>query len=139
MGASPDSDRFGAELQDAAARPEAPGGVPALWWSVAALMLGVAMTLWASSRQHARALQERDAMIARVADDSFDAVSNRLQACERLLRSVQTVFLASDAVSPGEFMHLYENLRPRSQFPGLQALAYAERQGSGAGATSVVR
>src|SRR5690606_33735170 len=44
------------------------------------------------------------------------------------LRSVQTVFLASDDVTGEEFGILYENLRPRSEFPSLQALAYAERR-----------
>lgn len=50
-----------------------------------------------------------------------------LQSAEFLLRAMQTLFLASDTVTATEFHHFYVNLRPRERFPGLLALAYAQR------------
>ena len=111
----------------------APAGIPAWVWSVAALAIGVAVTFWASGQQQARADAARVAAFAKLEHDSLESVAESLRACERLLRAVQTVFLASDAVSPWEFTHLYANLRPRVEFPSLQALAYAERRDTPAG------
>ncbi len=103
-------------------------GAPAWLWSLAALVLGTALTLWASGQQQEGADAERRAGFAALAQESFDAVAGNLHACELLLRSVQTVFLASDDVTPAEFANLYDNLRPRTEFPSLQALAYARRE-----------
>ena len=128
LGASPDSDRFTTDLQVPAPGTGAPGGVPGWLWSLVALAIGVALTLWVSGLQYQRAGAEHRAAILQLEEDSFAGVAGSLQACERLLRSVQTVFLASDAVSADEFAHLYENLRPRMLFPSLQALAFAERR-----------
>lgn len=115
-------------MQVAPQPARAPGGLPPWLWSCAALALGLAATVWASGQQQARIRAGRHAEIARLQNDSFMAVAERLRACERLLRSVQTVFIASDQVSPREFSYLYANLRPRVQFPSLQALAFAERR-----------
>jgi diguanylate cyclase (GGDEF)-like protein/PAS domain S-box-containing protein len=41
---------------------------------------------------------------------------------------VQTVFIASEEVNGEEFAAIYQNLRSRSEFPNLQALAYARRE-----------
>ena len=103
-------------------------GAPAWLWSLAALVLGTALTLWATNRQQEGADAERQAAFATLAQESVDAVAQDLHACELLLRSVQTVFLASDDITPAEFAHLYDNLRPRAEFPSLQALAYARRE-----------
>jgi diguanylate cyclase (GGDEF)-like protein/PAS domain S-box-containing protein len=54
-------------------------------------------------------------------------VADGLQACGRLLRAVQTVFIASNDVDAEEFSSLYGNLRPRDEFPSLQAIAYTRR------------
>jgi len=43
------------------------------------------------------------------------------------VRSVQALFLSSDEVTATEFQSMYDNLRPREQFPSLQAIAFAER------------
>jgi diguanylate cyclase (GGDEF)-like protein/PAS domain S-box-containing protein len=40
---------------------------------------------------------------------------------------VQTVFIASNDVDAEEFSSLYGNLRPRDEFPSLQAIAYTRR------------
>jgi diguanylate cyclase (GGDEF)-like protein/PAS domain S-box-containing protein len=103
-------------------------GAPAWLWSLAALVIGTALTLWASGQQQQSADAERQAAFATLVQESFDAVANDLHACELLLRSVQTVFLASEDITPAEFANLYDNLRPRAEFPSLQALAYAHRE-----------
>ena len=92
------------------------------------MLLGLALTAWATSLQQRRALAQRDAQFAQAAREGADAVDAGLRACGRLLRAVQTVFIASNDVDAGEFAHLYDNLRPRAEFPGLQAVAYSSRE-----------
>ncbi|HTM69552.1 MAG TPA: EAL domain-containing protein [Luteimonas sp.] len=130
MGASPDSDGFEQGLQDAATRPVRGVSVVPPWaWSLLALLLGLAFTAWAASLQHRRAKAARDAAFVEAAREGSAAVSGGLQASGRLLRSVQTVFIASNDVDAEEFSNLYRNLRPREEFPSLQAIAYAQREG----------
>lgn len=129
MGASPDSDGFEQGLQDAATRPlQGVAVVPAWAWSLLALLLGLALTAWASSLQHRRAAAARDVGFVEAAREGSAAVSDGLQACGRLLRAVQTVFIASNDVDAEEFSNLYGNLRPREEFPSLQAIAYARSE-----------
>src|SRR5690606_1571140 len=132
LGPASDSDRSGEGLQPPPhphAHPQPPSpGAPAWFWALAALAIGLALSFWVSGQQRERAASVRGAAFTKLADESFDAVADSLHACELLLRSVQTVFLASDDVTEEEFATLYENLRPRSEFPSLQALAYAERR-----------
>jgi diguanylate cyclase (GGDEF)-like protein/PAS domain S-box-containing protein len=123
-----DSDGFTPDLQ-VPPQPRAPvPGAPAWSWGLVALLLGAALAFWASGHQRERAAAERQAAFAKLAQQSFDAIAGNLHACELLLRSVQTVFLASDDVNAAEFTNLYANLRPRGEFPSLQALAFARRQ-----------
>ena len=110
-------------------RKDASLGLPAWLWAAIALALGVGLTLVVSRSQQLHAQAEREAAFHALATDASVSVADTLQNCERLLRSVQTVFLASGHVAPGEFAHLYQNLHPRVQFPSLPALAYAERNG----------
>lgn len=103
--------------------------LPPWAWSLLALLFGLALTAWAASLQHRRAVAARDAEFEQAAREGVAAVSDGLKACGRLLRAVQTVFIASDEVSAEEFSHLYGNLRPREEFPSLQAVAYARSEG----------
>ena len=114
-------------------------GLPAWSWAALALLLGVAATLAVSRSQQleARAAQER--AFRALATEAFNAVADSLHDCEQLLRAVQTVFLASGEVSADEFAHLYQNLHPRTRFPSLRALAYAERRGQGSYVTTHVQ
>jgi diguanylate cyclase (GGDEF)-like protein/PAS domain S-box-containing protein len=114
-------------------------GVPAWAWAMLALVLGAGLTLWVSRVQQQRAHAEHRTAFDALADDAFVSVRDSLGSCEVLLRSVQTVFLASGEVSMGEFAHLYQNLDPRGEFPSLQALAYAERRGPGWFVTTMVQ
>ena len=102
-------------------------GQPAWMWSVGALVAGIALSaLGASLHQEALARSEQ-VRLERLAERSFDAVDSKLQTCGLLVRSVQALFLSSDDVTVAEFDAMYSNLRPREQFPSLQAVAYAVR------------
>ena len=95
----------------------------ALAWSALALLAGVALSAAVALGQY-RALQaERDVQLDRLAERSFDAMENQLAVCGLLVRSVQSLFLASDELTALEFDRVYENLRPRQVFPSLQAMA----------------
>ena len=127
MNTSKDSDGFPSAPQEADAVRIAPLGVPAWVWSLLALALGVALTLWAVSVQRGQEAVEQRLAFAHQADRTHAAVRDRLQAAEMLARSVQTVFLTSSRVSPDEFGALYANLQPRELVPGMQALVVARR------------
>ena len=102
-------------------------GQPAWLWSFGALVLGLLASGLAAGL-HAEALDRgRDQRLQRLAERSFEAIEGQLQTCGLLVRSVQALFLASDTVTPAEFEAIYANLRPREQFPSLQAMAFAER------------
>ena len=102
-------------------------GQPAWLWSLCALVVGVALSGLAASL-HSQALGRAELVrLDRLAERSFDSVEGKLQTCGLLVRSVQVLFLSSDEVTPAEFESMYSNLRPREQFPSLQAIAYATR------------
>ncbi|RNF85882.1 bifunctional diguanylate cyclase/phosphodiesterase [Montanilutibacter psychrotolerans] len=107
---------------------EAAQRFPAWLWGLMALAFGVAVSLWLAQVQKQQHQAERAAAIERVAENGYRALRSRLESCELLVRSVQTLFLASESVSDAEFAHLYENLQPRRKFPSLIALAYARRE-----------
>jgi diguanylate cyclase (GGDEF)-like protein/PAS domain S-box-containing protein len=129
LGASPDSDGSAPDAQvDRDSAGDAPLGLPAWSWSLLALALGIAGTLWAAHLQQERMQVERRAQLEHVAESGFAALHNQLQAAEMLARAVQSVFLASEDVTAEEFANVYANLRPRERFPSLQALAFARRE-----------
>jgi diguanylate cyclase (GGDEF)-like protein/PAS domain S-box-containing protein len=136
---SPDSDASIAALQATPDVPDdAPLRLPGWLWSLLALALGVALSYWIADRQQARVEREQHAAFIRLAEDGQVAIVANLHACEMLLRSVQTVFLASEDVNPTEFANIYKALQPRVEFPSLQALAYAQRIGDAAFVTRMV-
>jgi len=102
-------------------------GQPAWLWSAGALLVGLALSVLAAALHH-DALDRSDRVrLDRLAERSFEAVESQLQTCGLLVRSVQSLFLASDTVTAEEFESIYANLRPREQFPSLQAMAFALR------------
>jgi diguanylate cyclase (GGDEF)-like protein len=130
LGTSQDSDGFIPGLQGEPDIADAvPLRMPGWLWSLLALALGVAVSYWVADRQQARVEHEQRAAFIRLAEDGQAAIVANLHACEMLLRSVQTVFLASEDVNATEFANIYKALQPRAEFPSLQALAYAQRTG----------
>ena len=102
-------------------------GQPAWLWSLAALVVGIALSGLAASLHHQSLARTEQVLLERLAERSFDSVDGKVQTGGLLLRSVQSLFLASDDVTAAEFEAMYANLRPREQFPSLQAIAYAVR------------
>lgn len=105
----------------------APFGIAAWVWAACALLLGISLAVWLANEQNRELQADHRASLESVADTSHQALLDRLRACQLVARSVQTLFLASDTVDPSEFHNVYANLKPRQRFPGLQAMAYAER------------
>ncbi len=102
-------------------------GQPAWLWSLGALLAGLGLSILAALVHHDSLARSERVRLERLAEGSFDAVEAKLVTCGQLVRSVQALFLSSDEVTDREFQAMFENLRPRDQFPSLQALAYAER------------
>ena len=102
-------------------------GQPAWLWSLAALLTGLALSLLAASLHRDALVRSEQVRLERLAERSFDAVDSQLDTCGLLVRSVQALFLASEEVTAQEFEAMYLNLRPREQFPSLQAITFAER------------
>ncbi|GAB2497341.1 hypothetical protein GCM10027266_14090 [Arenimonas alkanexedens] len=92
-----------------------------------ALVVGLGLSLLAAKLHSDALVQSEHVRLERLAERSFDAVNGQLDTCGLLVRSVQAMFLASDEVTDAEFEAMYSNLRPREQFPSLQAIAYSER------------
>src|SRR5690348_16468882 len=86
------------------------------------------MTLALHYQQAQRQRAATTSMRNELAGESYAALQAKLRSAEALLRAVQTLFLASDEVTAAEFGSFYLNMRPREQFPGLLALAYARRE-----------
>lgn len=103
-------------------------GQPAWLWSLGALVVGLGLSLLAASVHSHSLARSEQVRLERLAERSFDSLESKLQTCGLLLRSVQALFLSSDDVTAEEFAAMYSNLRPREQFPSLQAIAYAERR-----------
>lgn len=128
MGASTDFDGFEPGPQAGPeSRGNAPLGIPAWVWSLLALVVGVACAIWAANLQQGRMQAEQDKALVAIAEGTPVALHSQLLACELMVRALQSLYLASSQVSPEEFGHVYENLRPRDVFPSLQAVAYARR------------
>ena len=103
-------------------------GQPAWLWSLGALVVGLGLSLLAASVHSHSLARSEQVRLERLAERSFDSLESKLQTCGLLVRSVQALFLSSDDVTAEEFAAMYSNLRPREQFPSLQAIAYAERR-----------
>ena len=116
-------------------RPEDKGflGVPAWTWSVAALAIGLGLSVFAAWNQHDSTASAERVLRERQADRAYQAVRLQLDNCALLVRSVQTLFLSSREVTAGEFNDIHANLRPRTLFPSLQAIAFARREPAGEG------
>lgn len=92
-----------------------------------ALVLGMSLTLWLVESQRDAAEQEAKREFVAVAEKLADDIHERLQSSERLVRTMQSVFMASDTVTPEEFERVFANLTADRAREHLQALVYAKR------------
>ena len=94
---------------------------------MAALATGLLLSAVAAWMHHSALARADHTRHQRAAERSFEAVENQLRVAGLLVRSVQSLFLASDRVGPAEFANYYASLHPRELFPSLQAVAYAQK------------
>jgi diguanylate cyclase (GGDEF)-like protein len=101
---------------------------PSWLWALLVFVLCFGTCAWyAFGEKHRQEHLSRAAFAADVVRIG-DGVRTRLENCEHLIRAFQSVFMASERVTPQEFALVYANMEPEAQQAGLQALAYAERQ-----------
>ena len=95
--------------------------------AVAAFVLGMSLTLWqAQADRHLAEAEQRRAFVE-AASDIVEAIELQLSDFERLIRTFQSVFLASSHVTTEEFGLVFDNLRDDRARINLQALAFAQR------------
>jgi diguanylate cyclase (GGDEF)-like protein len=100
-------------------------------WSLSVLLLTLAMTAWLIGEHQALRDSERQEALNRASERTLHSLRSQLEACGLLLRSVQALFFAADTVDPESFQRIYDVLRPRENFAGLQAVAFARRSAPG--------
>lgn len=108
----------------------APGRrVPAWGWAVLAFLLGMGLTSWLASGEKHRHEQEIKFALVNETEQVTTAIRLQLDQCSHIIRAFQSIFMASDAVTPDEYALAYENMRIGSAVqPSLQAIAYVERR-----------
>ena len=117
------------DVEASADHPSEERRVPAWVWAAIAFLLGMALTLWIAEGERRRGERDDRNQFATEVENAASAIRDQLDQCEHLIRAFQSIFLASDTVSPGEYARAYENMQSNSVVRiSLQALAYAERQ-----------
>ena len=106
-----------------------------VWISVLAVfLLGVALTAWLTSNEKKRGERDAQQALIRETEQVATAIRIQLNECGQLIRAFQSIFLASETVTPREYVLAYKNMQANSVVKvSLLALAYAERQQSPVG------
>lgn len=78
-------------------------GRPAWWWSLAALLIGLALSVLAAGFHRDSLAAAERIRLERLSGNAFDAVEGKLHTCGLLVRSLQALFLSSDEVTAEEF------------------------------------
>ncbi|RZA15664.1 MAG: bifunctional diguanylate cyclase/phosphodiesterase, partial [Lysobacteraceae bacterium] len=103
-------------------------GLPGWAWALLVLGLCLGLTHWFTQGERRRAERESDKVFHAEVDHIAARLESQLDECEHLIRSFQSVFMASEEVTPAEFARIYANMEPQAGRISLQALAYAERR-----------
>ncbi len=119
-------------------RPLLSGSFQAWGLGLLALLFGLALTAWISHLEWGREHSERERALSIAARDVESALRGELAACEMLLRSMQSVYLASHEVNNGEFQAAFEGLQALRHLGSLQALSLAKRVEGADGAHYIV-
>lgn len=102
-----------------------------LWLASAAalvvFLLAMSLSVWLALTEQRRDGIEHQQAFAAAAGELTHAIEAQLSDCERLIRTFQSVFLASDRVTGSEFRMVFDNLRDDRARINLQALAYAKK------------
>ncbi len=108
--------------------------VPAWAWAMLAFLLGMGLTSWLAQGERHRHEQENQLALINETEQITAAIRLQLDQCGQIIRAFQSIFMASDAVTPDEYALAYENMRIDSAVqPSLQAIAYVERRHALAG------
>lgn len=103
--------------------------LPALGWAVLVFLLGIGLTYWLAQGERRRHEREQQSAFIVETERITTAIRLQLDQCGQIIRAFQSIFLASDAVTPEEYALVYENVRVGSAVkPSLQAVAYVERR-----------
>jgi PAS domain S-box-containing protein len=97
------------------------------WIALAALLVPLALTLWAAGAANARVQRRREERFARATDEVAEAITERVEGYEHLLEGGVALLAASGEVSRGGWRSYVESLHVRERYPGLLALGYAVR------------
>lgn len=108
--------------------------VPAWIWALVAFLLGMGLTAWLANSEKQQGERHEQLAFNHVTEQVATAIRLQLDQCEQLIRAFQSIFLASESVTPHEYALAYENMQADSVVQvSLQALAYAERRRSPVG------
>ncbi|MFS8136720.1 MAG: EAL domain-containing protein [Thermomonas sp.] len=121
-----------------AARIASQRRVPAWMWALLAFLCGLGLTLWLADGEKQRSERDAQRALIRETDRVAAAIEGQLHQCGQMIRTFQSIFLASETVTPEEYLLAYANMRTNSpvQF-SLQALAYADHRRASGGDTYV--
>ncbi|MEI6212440.1 MAG: CHASE domain-containing protein, partial [bacterium] len=97
-------------------------------WFLPCLVLtaSLAVTLLAWNTTQKAASYERQAEFDFLARETSAHIAQRLKAYEQILRGIEGLFAASVQVTRGEFRTYVESLRVEENYPGIQALEFAQ-------------
>jgi diguanylate cyclase (GGDEF)-like protein len=122
----------------AAARLAATRRVPAWLWALLAFLCGLGLTLWLAAGEKLRNDREAQRVLATETERVAAAIHVQLNQCGQMIRAFQSIFLASESVTPDEYLLAYDNMRVNNVAQiSLQALAYAEHMPGATGDTYV--
>jgi CHASE1-domain containing sensor protein len=96
-------------------------------WSVTVFVLALAVTAWLLGEYHGLRESERQEAAKRATERTLHALRGQLETCATLLRSVQALFIVAERMDAAQFRQMYEVLRPRQEFAGLQAVVFSRR------------
>jgi len=112
--------------------------VPAWVWALVLFLLGLALTYWLAGSEKQRSEREAQRAFVTETEQIATAIRGQLEQCGQLIRAFQSIFLASESVTPSEYNLAYQNMQANSVVQvSLQALAYAQRKPSPGGETYI--
>lgn len=110
-----------------------------LLWSLLALLIGVLASVGLARWQHLHEQRMSREVLERNTERAFNALESKVRTAILVVRAVQSVFAASDEVTPSEFQRIFEILSPGQMLAGLQAVAYSRFEGESASDGPVFR
>jgi PAS domain S-box-containing protein len=99
--------------------------IGSLSWIIPCLALLATLAAWQMAVSDADARQQR--RLDRAADGMVDRVLAKLHRYEQVLRAARSHHLASETVSPQEWMHFVESMQIDDPLPGLRTVGLMER------------